>query len=1179
MSRPLRARISSKKEQQQRVANNGVDPITPVDMARVGNIDNILFRCASCQRAFHVEHLAPFRGRDKSDVFEQYSLHWQCQDCLDAPGEIEELVAWRPYKCELPRLRTFDVELIQEIDKEYLIKWKRKSYFHVTWMPGDWVWGSSNHAMRRAFYRSSKAKKPILATEDAIPEDKLRVDIVFDVRYVTDAMEAEGPKPEKVKEAFVKYKGLNYEDSVWETPPQPSEVERWADFRDAFNDFLLRDTIHTPTRATIKAHLASMRAKDFEKKLLLHKQPEAVTGGDLMEYQIDGVNWLYYKFVKQQNAILADDMGLGKTIQVIGLFATLIQRHGCWPFLVVAPNSTVPNWRREIKNWTPSISVVTYFGSQFSRQTAFDYEMFPQGGANLRCHVVIASYESMVDDAGKRILSKIPWAGLVVDEGQRLKNDKSQLYDRLSRMEFRFKVLLTGTPLQNNTRELFNLMQFLDPDRDADELEASYGDLTKENIRELHGMIRPCFLRRTKAEVLPFLPPMVQIIVPVSMSVVQKKLYKSILGKNPQLIKAICKRQTGQLKKTERHNLNNILVQLRKCLCHPFIYNKDIEEQSGDPAIAHRHLVEAAGKLQLLNVMLPKLHERGHRVLIFSQFLENLDIVEDFLNGLKLKYCRLDGKLTARQKQQQIDTFNAPDSPDFAFLLSTRSGGVGINLATADTVIIMDPDFNPKQDMQALSRAHRIGQKNPVLVFHMTTRGSVEEKIMEKGKKKLALDHVLIERLEADEDEEDLESILRHGAAALFDDDTSADVHYDSESIDKLLDRSQAEKAAQVSNETAESTEPKFNFARVWQNDRASLEEVVETTESPVDDTLWEKILHERELEAIEEAHRKAEGLGRGKRKRATVDYRTLREDEANDPEAPSSPVKMRKAGDSDVEFQQEDAAVESESADDAVEDAMDVDTRPVPKIRPFHRVQSPLPVSNIDGSMADSACIACRQRHPLGLCPLKGAGVENCPLCGLAHFGKHRSCPHLNSPTQVRRMLEALESSNEPKELVDEASKYLKQLLKNLIYARGRKKVQENDSQSIPEPSTSSTPVAQNQTRQGSATTSLPTSNAPKLENSAGQGPVTISRPTSNTPNLQNSTLLVPVSASWPPSSASGTQSRALQGSTYAPQISSAQSAIDLTTPEPEENPTAQPTECVRYVNSIHRPLSIDQH
>jgi SNF2 family DNA or RNA helicase len=505
---------------------------------------------------------------------------------------------------------------------------------------------------------------------------------------------------------------------------------------------------------------------------------------------------------------------------------------------------------------------------------AWDYEMFSDG-KDLRCHIVIASYESIVHDWTK--IDKVKWAGLVVDEGQRLKNDKSLLYKRLHQMhpKLGFRALLTGTPLQNNIRELFNLVQFLDASRDAGQLEQQYGDLTSDNIRALHDMIRPFFLRRTKAEVLPFLPPMVQIIVPVSMSTVQKKLYKSILSKSPELIKAIC--QKSQLKKSERQNLNNILMQLRKCLCHPFVYSRNIEERTlhYDPVVSHQHLIEASGKLQLLGLMLPKLREGGHRVLIFSQFLENLDVVEDFLDGLgnEYRYRRLDGSLSSLQKQAQIDDFNASDSPYFAFLLSTRSGGVGINLASADTVIIMDPDFNPKQDMQALSRAHRIGQKNTVLVFHLVTRDTVEEQIMQKGKKKLALDHVLIERIE-DEDEGNLEYILRHGAEALFN-DVSADITYTPDSIDRLLDRSQAEQADKIAQDTTTTDQSLSNFARVWQNDHGALEDVTEGEDTPVDTTLWDQILQERELAAAKEAQEKAEGLGRGKRKRAAVNYRT----------------------------------------------------------------------------------------------------------------------------------------------------------------------------------------------------------------------------------------------------------------------------------------------------------------
>lgn len=1099
MSQPLRNRLSSKEEQKLRVENGGTDPITHVDMTQVNKIDNVLFRCARCQRAYHAEHLPPVPDQDPStDLFSYYSQHWQCKDCSEAPPELEELVTWRPFGNQTSGVQV--AEIIPEINKEYLVKWKQKSYFRCTWMRGDWVWGVGTYATRRAFFNSPKARQPIFTAEEAIPEDNLRVDIVFDVVYSDDA-DSDYTNPETVKEAYFKYKGLNYEASVWESPPKPADTDRWNDFKIAFEDWLCRDQIKPPNRKTLQTNLNHARTLNFEQDLLLKVQPESITGGELMEYQLDGVNWLYYMFFKKQNAILADDMGLGKTIQVISLLAALIEKHQCWPFLVVAPNSTVTNWRREFKMWSPSIRVVTYFGSAFSRQMALDYEMFPNRDSSLRCHVVIASYESMVDAEAKRDLFKIRWGGLVVDEGQRLKNDKSQLYERLCQMKFDFKVLLTGTPLQNNIRELFNLVQFLDPAKSAEALEQEYGELTAEDIRALHEMIRPFFLRRTKAEVLPFLPPMVQIIVPVSMSIVQKKLYKSILGKNPQLIQAICKKQNGQLKKAERHNLNNILIQLRKCLCHPFIYNRNIEEQGHDPAVLFKHLVEASGKLQLLDLMLPKLRQRGHRVLIFSQFLENLDIVEDFLSGLGFQYCRLDGKLTARKKQHEIDAFNAPDSPFFAFLLSTRSGGVGINLASADTVIIMDPDFNPKQDMQALSRAHRIGQKNTVLVFHLTTRGSVEEKIMQKGKKKLALDHVLIERMEDDE-EEDLESILRHGAQALFDGDDSADVHYDSESIEKLLDRSQIEKAEHVNQDTssASTEQPRFSFARVWQNDRATLEEVAEAEETPVDANLWEKILRERERDATENDSRPSEGLGRGKRKRTTINYWS-NEDNANDLDGTSSPVKPssikpQKRGEIDVEFRNDQAEEDSDSTQDAASDAMDIDM-PAPvtnsKTRPFKRATvvdvPPAPMASM-ASMSE--CIACKQRHAIGYCPLKEAGVEHCGLCGLAHFGKHRACPHFHSKTQINRMLDALKLSTEPPELKAAAKKYLRGVLGSLGQQERRRAAKEAG-------------LATGQTT-GQATgqaTGQPPSNIPN------PNPTPHSNPTSQTPATQVSTTM----------------------------------------------------------------------
>ncbi|CAG7934693.1 unnamed protein product [Penicillium olsonii] len=325
---------------------------------------------------------------------------------------------------------------------------------------------------------------------------------------------------------------------------------------------------------------------------------------------------------------------------------------------------------------------------------------------------------------------------------------------------------------------------------------------------------------------------------------------------------------------------------------------------------------------------------------------------------------------------------------------------------------------------------------------------------MQKGKTKLALDHVLIDRMEADEDEEDLESILQHGAQALFNDDESADIKYDIPAIEKLLDRSQAEQAEVITNgdDSNSNDQNQFNFARVWQMDHDSLEEVVETEEAPVDISAWQKILDEREREAKEHLSRQDEGLGRGKRKRPTISYNTKMGDD-DDPELSptASPMaKMRKIV-PDQDYQEPDgeaAQSESDNESEFTRDQLDLDTAGkqdylnvmnsrnflAPEVdettRRFRRVELPLPLSpqgDLDGANdLLQPCQACQQNHIAGSCPLRLAGPELCPLCGLAHYGYRRSCPHLQSTAHVQQMLQALDLSTEDPRLVAIARRYL---------------------------------------------------------------------------------------------------------------------------------------------------------
>jgi len=608
---------------------------------------------------------------------------------------------------------------------------------------------------------------------------------------------------------------------------------------------------------------------------------------------------------------------------------------------------------------------------------------------------------------------------------------------------------------------------------------------------------------------------MAEVIVPVSMTPLQRKLYKSILSKDATLIRSILYRG-HKLKQTERAKLNNLLMQLRKCVCHPFLYNEDIEEiaDENNMEAIHRNLVEAGSKLGLLNIMLPKLKARGHRVLIFSQFLGMLDIIEDFLDGLGLKFHRLDGSVSTLDKQKRIDEFNTPGSEYFAFLLSTRAGGVGINLATADTVIILDPDFNPHQDIQALSRAHRIGQKNKVLVFHLMTRDTAEERIMQMGKKKLSLDHLIIEKMGEDEEEEviDVESILSFGAKRLFEDDAEDRViKYDDEGVDKLLDRSSIEQTKTTNGSGDGSAENAFSFARVWANDKGSLEENTFGNETPEDDAtpepgFWEKVLQEREAEARREAAAKQQEFGRGRRKK-NISY-AFNDDDGT-----------KEDNSSDTDFQEDGPGHESEDSMDehgmdgmVFSDLMDLDGpmngvsrsdllredpinqrqafvplvngngapmgptmgtfAPPPRL-PLPPTQLPLglppqnnhrrnqnhtpvasrnftrinPITPTDDP-AMPLCKACRHHHAHGSCTIKKSGVEYCPICKLAHLPKASICPHFGSETQIKAMMEALRQSTEDKALVDEAKRYLRGRKGQLQKDRREKRAKEAASQ-----------------------------------------------------------------------------------------------------------------------------------
>lgn len=464
----------------------------------------------------------------------------------------------------------------------------------------------------------------------------------------------------------------------------------------------------------------------------------------LKNFQWDGLDWLVSIYNEGYNGLLADEMGCGKTVQCLAFIAYLIEadllcdQH----VLIVVPLSILDNWMKEFSKFAPGIHCMTYYGSMTDR-----VRMRQSITTIDRPQVIITNYETVNRDIDwfTSKSSGLNMGLLVVDEAHRLKNQHSQLYKNLFGLCDR-KLLLTGTPLQNNLDELYALLKFTNPTLFILSLEKFiewYGSgkqsqslrtFNAENLKRLQKVIHPFILRREKHEVIPDLPVKKQVTLYTGISDIQKKLYKAILKKDLASF-------DNQLS-SSKTSLSNILMQLRKCVNHPYIF-PGIEPE---PFQIGEHLISASGKLWMLDHLLKLLKQNNHKVLIFSQMTSMLDILQDYMNYRDFKHVRLDGSIRGHERYKAIDEYQSPESDCFAFLLSTRAGGVGLNLCAADTIIFYDSDFNPQSDMQAASRAHRIGQTKPVLVFRLVCRETVEEIILARAQRKLLLSGQLLEK-------------------------------------------------------------------------------------------------------------------------------------------------------------------------------------------------------------------------------------------------------------------------------------------------------------------------------------------------------------------------------------------------------------------------------------------------
>lgn len=457
---------------------------------------------------------------------------------------------------------------------------------------------------------------------------------------------------------------------------------------------------------------------------------EEARGIKLRPYQLDGVNWLVQCYQVQHGCILGDEMGLGKTCQTISLLLYLTKKlTNKERSLILCPLSVLSNWKEELERFAPGLSFVTYVGNKEER-----YKLQQNLKEQSQFHVLLTTYEICLKDAA--FLKFFDWAALVVDEAHRLKNQNSLLYETLTELPVGFSLLLTGTPIQNSLQELYSLLSFIEPDifprKQVKEFVEYYQAVEKESepAKELHNLLQPFLLRRVKSEVTADLPKKVEVVLYHGMSALQRKYYKAILTKDLDAFEG----GTGR-----KVTLQNVLIQLRKCVAHPYLFN-GVEPE---PFEIGDHIVEASGKLCLLDKLLSFLYDGGHRVLLFSQMTKLLDILQDYMDYRGYSYERLDGSVRGEERHLAIKNFG--QQPIFVFLLSTRAGGVGMNLTAADTVIFTDSDFNPQNDLQAIARAHRIGQHKPVKIIRLIGRDTVEEIIYRRAASKLRLTNAIVE--------------------------------------------------------------------------------------------------------------------------------------------------------------------------------------------------------------------------------------------------------------------------------------------------------------------------------------------------------------------------------------------------------------------------------------------------